>query len=150
MKKASSMDIKRYALEQIGEIVSKKIYPLKFFEDFVEAKEKNDEDLLWELFNYFYRLLENYRDKLVFYVFLYETEDFAKASLLRDELMKAYTGELYEKFIKSFFNLFVNEADKIFEKVSEEDYVPYADWISEETVEEYKKAKEKFRKFFKK
>lgn len=144
------MNVKNYALEKIGEVVSKKIYPLEFFKDFIKAKEENDEELLWELFNYFYRLLEDYRDELVYYVFLYETGDFAKASALRSELMKTYSGELYDEFIKSFFNIFVNKPEKIFEKMLEEDYVPYTDLLSEETIEEYKEAKEKFRRFLKK
>lgn len=144
------MNVKNYALEKIGEVVSKKIYPLEFFKDFIKAKEENDEELLWELFNYFYRLLEDYRDELVYYVFLYETGDFAKASALRSELMKTYSGELYDEFIKSFFNIFVNKPEKIFEKMLEEDYIPYADLLSEETIEEYKEAKEKFRRFLKK
>ncbi|MEM4134417.1 MAG: hypothetical protein QXV73_04395 [Candidatus Micrarchaeia archaeon] len=148
------MTEKEFAIEKISEIVAKKIWPSDFFNDFVKAKETNNEELMWELFTFFNNRLETFEkdeDELIFFVFLYKTGDFGEVSKIRNQINRdGFIGGVYKEFTLTLFDIFTNKTYEIFKKVIEnikKDGVPYENFISKETKQEYEEAIKRFESF---
>lgn len=111
--------IKEYAFDKITEIVARKVFPINFLEDLIIAKEKGDISKLENLFEFFFNHLRTEKEKLCYYVFLYQTEDFFKAGELQREALSAKASKAYEDFREILFSLFQEKTYALFKKVVE-------------------------------
>lgn len=134
--------IKEHAFDKITEIVAKKVFPINFLQDLIIAKEKGEISKLENLFEFFFNHLKTEKEKLCYYVFLYQTEDFSKAKELQKEALSAKANKAYEDFRKILFSLFQEKTYALFEKVIE-NLIEYnsiqntSNFFSEESKKEY-------------